>query len=402
MTGEDGGYYGLKGYSFQYINSLIKLLGFSDENDFVELERIEDISTQKELIQVKYKETKAYQPSAIREPVMNLMDAMEVDDRKLTLYCYFDDIKSSKKINGEPVSLDEETKISLEYLDVILRTQKENYSKKTKQEFISKFSIVFTKNYDDMFSLLINRIKESYSCNEESALIHYSCFMTYVTNKVITNNFESENKRIVKKKEINELVHKSVSTIVTAHLEHIIGKQKYYTIIRKQLFFHKKPDNIEKIFIIEVDQDFEMSTMITVTKEIIKKFLIIKTHRGRKSVDSPAPYIYFRNLNHESLCELKNNLFESDISLLDGTPFLGSIFYINDLAKKTKPNSDFKVKIINDEICLEKVLEFFTDKNLYIYDFYQKKKCELISRDLFMNYDVKITDINDINEFLIN
>jgi len=401
MKTEDGGYYGLKGYSFQYIYSMLKILDSEDENVDFDLEQVEDLGTKKELIQVKYKEKAKFQPSGIREPVLKLLKEMNSDERKLVLYCYFDDIENSKKINEQSIVLDSETKISVEYLDTILNKEKEGFSVLDKENFISKFSIIFTKTYDEKFFELINKIQTVYSCNEDTALVHYSCFMHHIMNKVVMNDTSNYEERKCSRKEFNILVESSKNTIINSHLEQIVGKEKYYSIIKKQLSFTKKPDNIEKIFVIDIDENEEIKNLVSIAIKIVSKFLIIKEYGNKKHVDSPAPYVYFRGANASQIVALKKQLHTNNYLLLDGYPFLGSDFSVSCITQRTSLKSDFKLKIINDNMCLRQILKEFEGINTELYELYlEEKQITDLNDSLFLNA-IKVSQLSDITEYLL-
>ena len=75
MNNNDGGYYAIKGYIYQFDKTLIDVL--ENPNTEVEFEQKQDISYQDFVIQVKHKETQNYYNSTIRKPVIQLIDLFE-------------------------------------------------------------------------------------------------------------------------------------------------------------------------------------------------------------------------------------------------------------------------------------------------------------------------------------
>lgn len=54
---EEGGYYAIKGFSYQYIVSLIEMLNCKDENKVFSFEQFQDFNDNELIYQMKYKET---------------------------------------------------------------------------------------------------------------------------------------------------------------------------------------------------------------------------------------------------------------------------------------------------------------------------------------------------------
>jgi hypothetical protein len=85
---EDGGYYALKGFAFQFNKSLLEVLE-NQESD-VEIEQIQDIGVDNYYIQVKYHETQTYANWKIKKPMVQLLEYSKSDkSRNFCLYCYF-------------------------------------------------------------------------------------------------------------------------------------------------------------------------------------------------------------------------------------------------------------------------------------------------------------------------
>lgn len=402
MKNEDGGYFGLKGYSFQYITSMLKILETDDEKKFIDLEKIEDIGTESELIQVKYKEKGKFNPSVIKKPILKLLEEMKMNGEKLlTLYCYFDDIENSKEINGSAIKLDSETKIPLEYLDKILGNKGSGFSSREKEQFISQFSIVFTKKYDEKFSELIEMIQKIYSCNEDTALVYYSCFFNHLVSKVVQNSTENYELRKCNKKELSQLVETSKTTIVSSHLENILGKEKYYSIVRKNFELHRKPDNVERIFVIDVEQNSSSITLVKISKKISQIYFVISQTKKHYRIDSPAPYIYFREIADEQLLSIKKELYSSDYVFLDGHPYLGSAFLLDSITTKSNTKSQFKLKIINDNESFKKVIGKLREKTFELYELYHNEiKCSDDCENIDI-YRVKVERCEDIFDYLL-
>ena len=87
---EDGGYYAIKGFEYQIDKAILELLTSDTENQNISVENIQDIDSESFVMQVKYKETAKFVPSAIKEPVIKLINEfIEQASKKYYLYAFF-------------------------------------------------------------------------------------------------------------------------------------------------------------------------------------------------------------------------------------------------------------------------------------------------------------------------
>jgi len=71
---EEGGYYAIKGFEYQIDKAILEILNSSNEKTPVYVEKIQDINSTDFVMQVKYKEKKEFTPSAIKKPVIQLLE----------------------------------------------------------------------------------------------------------------------------------------------------------------------------------------------------------------------------------------------------------------------------------------------------------------------------------------
>ena len=69
MCQEEGGYYAIKDFLYQYDKAILEILS-RDEGVPVYIERIQDIDCENYVLQVKHKEAADYSASKIREPII--------------------------------------------------------------------------------------------------------------------------------------------------------------------------------------------------------------------------------------------------------------------------------------------------------------------------------------------
>jgi len=146
MNNNNGAYYAIKGFLYQFDKTLIEILQNQDKT--IGIEKRQDIDIQNYVIQVKHKETQNYLPSKIKKAVIQLLELFKKDKtQKFCLYCFFKD--KSPSIH----------KFDLTELDNVLGDKKEDYISYLKEEFISSFEISFSNNFEEQFEILIDLIK---------------------------------------------------------------------------------------------------------------------------------------------------------------------------------------------------------------------------------------------------
>ena len=88
---EEGGYYAIKGFSYQYIVSLIEMLNCKDENKVFSFEQFQDFNDNELIYQMKYKETQHFTNSKIKEPTIKLFSEYLETKKDYVLYVHFPD-----------------------------------------------------------------------------------------------------------------------------------------------------------------------------------------------------------------------------------------------------------------------------------------------------------------------
>ena len=70
---DDGGYYAIRGFLYQYDKYIWELLNSSSDTS-INIENIQDIDSDNYVMQVKYRESINYSPSVIKEPIKKLIE----------------------------------------------------------------------------------------------------------------------------------------------------------------------------------------------------------------------------------------------------------------------------------------------------------------------------------------
>lgn len=190
----NGGYYAIKGFVYQFDKTILDILNNPTTKIFFETEQ--DINFDDSVIQVKYKETQKFSDSKIKKPIIQLLkEYISIPDKKYFLYCYFNNVKEEDKEN-----------IGLTRLDNILGNQKNDYTKKIKNNFLSKFTLSFSPNFDEHFEDVVNKIKVSFNCKSvDEAIIYHGRILDHLLRKITTNSYIETKARNSSKAELKKI-----------------------------------------------------------------------------------------------------------------------------------------------------------------------------------------------------
>lgn len=188
----DGGYYAIKGFEYQIDKTLSEVLSSTGDDTLLCLEQIQDINDDDFVMQVKYKEATKLTPSVIRKPILQLIEEFNSDQTKnYILYCYFGDT------NGYTENVD------LNFLNDILGKEKDTFTTILKNQFLTKFKLCFSKDFQTHFQAVLSKIQEFNFCNSiDEAVYFYSIMVDYLRKKVINNPPDQLKSRQVTKGEI--------------------------------------------------------------------------------------------------------------------------------------------------------------------------------------------------------
>ena len=240
MATQSGGYFAIKGFTYQFDKSILEVL--ANQGRDVEIEQIQDIGINNYYIQVKYKETQNYADSKIKPAIIQLIDCFIKDKTKsFALYCYFKDKSSQKAVLTE------------EQLDKILASAKDSYTSDDKKSFSEHFSLEFSENFAKQFTKVIAEIKSSFTLrNEEEATVYHSIFRANLLEVATRRN---PRKRIINFRGLKILVGKKEKIIFELAYCKYLKNERYLKYLKKEYFTFNKVNipNKERFFVLEID-----------------------------------------------------------------------------------------------------------------------------------------------------
>lgn len=385
MFEEEGGYYAIKGFSYQYIISLIEVLNCKDENKVFSFEQLQDFNDNELIYQMKYKETQHFTNSKIKEPTIKLFSEYLETKKDYVLYVYFPDKADKTLVFKTSDDLDKVL------LNCKIDKKEYNFTEEQKKGFIKHFKVVFSKDYIDKSNELIELISKIMNTSKEISEIYYFSLITYIIN-IIVNNIPK--KRNCTKKELLTYLADSATKIFHDYSLKYYGKERYIKSIKKEYFFEKNINNHNRLFIINMTFT-SIDDYYDCIYKIVKRFYVI--NKRRTMIISSAPYIYLPNIQLSDLVKLKVKLFNS-IGFTDGYIFKDSDFNIDYITKKFAIKDNISCKLVSIEDDFMKIIDKLGNDGIKIYQFYDKKN-EILYKSL-NQISIEIDEVNDICKIL--
>lgn len=254
----DGGYYAIKGFEYQIDKTLIEVLTARDHESVICLEQIQDINTDDFVMQVKYKESAKLIPSVIRNPIVQLISEYNsVPTKNYILYCYFGDT------NGYSETVD------IDFLNEILGSESKKFDTPTKEQFLTKFKLCFSEDFQTQFLDVLSKLQGLGYCNtKEEAIYYYSILEDYLRKKVVNHPPADMANRKVTKNEILEYLESGRKIIFTSAFKEYKGEQAYFRLVKSKF---KKPVKTQNTIIVLGSVKEDTVDLGNLIHQIIKK-----------------------------------------------------------------------------------------------------------------------------------
>ncbi|HTC62739.1 MAG TPA: hypothetical protein VK709_07845 [Candidatus Saccharimonadales bacterium] len=343
---EDGGYYAIKGFLYQFDKTLVEIL--ENPNTTVSFETHQDINYEDFVLQIKHKETQTFANNKIRKAVIQLLTFFKQNPTKrILLYCHFKD---------KPI---QDLRLSLTQLDTLIGfSGKKLFPQSVRQHFIARFAIRFSEDYKSQFENVLALIMASFSLqSRELAVLHHSIFRS----RLLDLSLEQKSNRKLGLQDLRSFLEDVEVRWFEGTYSKYVGVEKYLRLIKNTYFTASTPniENFERLFIIECDSLASQSDLMKITVQLSKKYF----RKGK----SPQPFVLFQKIPETRLFELKQMLLDGGFDFFDGTHFDGDRFRIEDLAGNPTTPREFNIKIIKEnqvskllnKVPMREVFQFF-------------------------------------------
>ncbi|MED3825862.1 hypothetical protein P4561_21350, partial [Priestia flexa] len=235
---------GILGFTYQFLQTAIKILEAEDNDTSFTIEGIEDldISTVKEeeLVQYKYHEGKKYTPSAIQKPIALMFKhfignySKEKEWKtKYTLFSFFGISESEFQPPTNLITTTTELNKILNYTEAKGILKNNTWSVALEGEFLKYLTFSKADKFDDAYRKLINLIKNIFQVSEiESKVGYLSNAIFYINKLAIQKDIES--RKVTKRHFLDYLTTHCLKN-EAAIIERIYGKAEYISTLKSYL-----------------------------------------------------------------------------------------------------------------------------------------------------------------------
>lgn len=231
MCNNDGGYFAIKGFLYQFDKAILEILDSKDEYGNIYIENVQDINYDKYIIQVKHKESSIYSNSKVRDPIIQLIELYKNDPSKqFCLYGYFKDKEPSTIIFETIEQIDEILKYNDEEKTNNLKVK---YTQDIRLGFIKNFKLCFGEDYVGQFKIVLDFIKREFNLsNNDDAIIYHALIREKLLSISIIQN---PSERKTTKKEITQHIEQCKKNVFYNYYGEYITRESYLKLIKKNI-----------------------------------------------------------------------------------------------------------------------------------------------------------------------
>lgn len=249
---------GILGFTYQFLQTTIKILEAKDIDTSFIIEGVEDLDVftgrEEELVQYKYHEAKKYTPSAIQKPIA-LMFKHFIENyaseeewvTSYTLFCYFGLGEPKLKKSSQLITTTAELNKILQYTEAQSILKKTSWSDDLEEKFLTYLVFSEADKFDDAYKKLIDIIQDVFQVSEiESKVGYFSNAIFYINKLAVQKNIEF--RKITKREFIDYLTTNSLANEAEI-IQRLYGKDEYIANLKKYLTLKNvKPNNTAHVF----------------------------------------------------------------------------------------------------------------------------------------------------------
>lgn len=397
----------VRGYVYQFdatIGSILELR----ENDSLTIEGIEDFdigsANFSELFQCKYCSSQRLTPATIRDAILPMIRGFVALDpnaralRRYHLYGYFKD------------SHPEEKNLTLHQLkqSLIRRERTDSPSKEMKVidlqrelgasdddliAFARLLKIHICQEYTAHREMVVTALKKHFGVSQiEAEAFLYPSALTLVT-KVAAN--PDGGARRLSKATFCERINPSRALYNSWTLREK-GPKSYCADLRRAHFSAQNVDTAHRFFVVEAFNASIDNELITLCHNLRKKW---SSHAVRRKPEAEryAPFVYLRGLAPQRLVSLKSRLQSDGVAFVDGYPFLGAQFNIEQVCSQQTLDNQLSLRILDSDETLHQSIARVKGRR-WIYEFFLEKPT--FSVETCSSVSIPVTSISMISEII--
>lgn len=382
----------IKGYFYQFNKTIYEILLQDNNTTKIKIEGIEDFDIEIDdtytAIQCKYYSTQTYNHSVIKKAIIFMFKHFSNNKSSNLKYKIYANFKDGQSKLQNPIELDFFKDNFLTYKEegVIHKVYEElNLNDTEIKLFMKKIDIdINAIDYDSLELDIKELLKKELNNVDDLIDLYYMKAGSIIKNIAIKEN--EDERMITKQRFINLLM--DINVILDKWYITKIGKEKYYSLIRKKYFSKHNISPYERFFIIECPENIQISTLKKITNAISDKW----SKLSKRTPQPFCPYIVFVNLSEDNLLLLKQSLYNDEFKFIDGYDFKGAKFSAKSIIQEANYKNNIKIKIFN-LVEIENVLDILQNTK-EIYQFYINNKVYENKKNY--QIDIKIDDLEDV------
>jgi hypothetical protein len=401
----------IKGYFYQFDNTIVRILEASNGHASVVVEGIEDIdleeSDESTFIQCKYYEGTEYNHSVIKDAVIQMLK--HYNDQGFPpepnfKYHIFGHYRSGQEKLPETYDLDflkknfltythnkkkHEVHVDLKVDDTKLAVFKNNLK-------IDINAPTYEAQQIQVLKLLVAQISE---CTTTDAQIFY---YPNSINVIQTLAVESDiaKRKITKASFISKVNQKE--SVFNLWLNEKFGNDYYAKLIKRKYFKYPstKIPKASRVFVVDNSGNFDLSNTVKLLIEI-GSYFSHKEHKRTPQQDRFCPYVLLLGITDSDLISVKKSLLGQGIIFNDGYPFLGSEFSPEHLAAPPTKENLISIKFIPSLDQIAPVITALKGTTIELFDFFKNSPVDEKYIPKGISHDkIQIKSANFINEVL--
>lgn len=305
---------GILGFTYQFLQTALKILEADDLDTLFTVEGIEDldISTVKdeELIQYKYHDAQKFTLSSIQKPIALMFkhfienySGEEEWNVKYTLFCYFGQNKSELQTSSNLITTSIELNAVLNYAEAKKILNEAKWSRELEDTFLKHLNFSKANSFEEANVRLINTLKTEFNVSETEVKVGYFSNAIYYVNQLAINK-DVNLRKITKKKFVDYLSTNFMKTEF-AIIKRIYGKDRYITDLKQYLAAKNIKPNT-KLHIFHFPKITSYSSRFIL--DLVSRFSI----KGKMHDTKPITLIF--NSDNNQMKNLKKDLSKNTVS----------------------------------------------------------------------------------------
>ena len=388
------------GYIYQFDYSIKNLLSLSHDDDYIEIENIEDIDvhscSEDTAIQCKYYAGTEYNHSIIAKPIRFMLNHyFEVKNgtKQTVNYKLYGFYQSGQEKLTLPITVDFLKENFLTYTKDRIKYklhEELGFNDTELSDFLTFLNIdINAEEESTQFNNIISAIKPIFDCDDfEAEHYYYNNALRIISHTAKQSDIKQ--RKITKKQFIENVNKKEI--LFNKWFLHYKGEKKHYAALKKEYF---SPLNIsERYFLIEIKTDSSKADLKDVIMTISRKWSKI----SQRDPNSFCPYIYIHNISSDDLVDLKRELYKDGFQFIDGYPFKGAEFSTRAITQKATHINQIKLKFINSLDELNLILSSQGNKELC--QFYLNEPFGESENEYVKHIKIQVKDIISIKEII--